>query len=180
MGTVKFLHFPGVGRALFWLALGSQFSLGRQGVPQDVPQVLDMRYPGPGVGIVSVDWRSYSIGFPVRFAGDVDGDGRDDLVLENQALVADALPDCIVLYGVPRSALSREVPIESLRQTRFVASEPTGIGAVKISAVGDVDGDGYADIAVSNLFTAWQGVPRSGISILIFGSPSMPKEVSFE
>ncbi len=139
-----------------------------------------MRYPGPGIGSIAVDFKRYVSAGPVLFVGDVDGDARDDLFLAQNNLELPGQPgEGILLYGAPRSAVADGSAIESLRQTRFLASAEMPFAALEYGSPGDVDGDGHADLTVSDARTAWRGVRGSGLSMVVYGAPSFPAELSF-
>src|SRR5688572_14705509 len=95
---------------------------------QEIPRVLDMRYPGPGIGTIEVDFGSRVSAGPVRFIGDIDGDGRDELLLKQLDLTREGEPiHCVLLYGASRDAVEQGVDIGSLRQTRFSPDDFTNV-----------------------------------------------------
>lgn len=83
---------------------------------------------------------------------DVDGDGRADFVVSTRAGAA-------VVFG---SARRGDVHVSELGQGGFEIAAPVGGSLREPTIVGDLDGDGLADIGVSD-------GDRDGIGYLVFG-----------
>ena len=98
--------------------------------------------------------------------GDVDGDGRSDFLV---GAYLDDLQGSAYLYQGQADG--------SVVESKFTASDVSpydGFGA-SVSVVGDVDGDGLAELAASSLYDNDNGT-YSGSAYLYFGSATGPSE----
>jgi len=109
-------------------------------------------------------------GFSVAGAGDVNGDGLDDLVIG--APLADPAGESFVVFGKADGA---DVDLADLG----TAQDPTGFRIVGIDAgdeaghsvagAGDVNGDGLADVIIGAPGAEPGGNARAGESYVVFG-----------
>lgn len=106
-------------------------------------------------------------------SGDIDGDGRDDLLIGgwgNNANGSNNAGRAYVVYG--RSATTPvDLTVVGAGQGGFAidgeVSEDRAGGAVDIA--GDVNGDGFSDIVVGASFATTRGVHASGRTYVVFG-----------
>jgi hypothetical protein len=106
------------------------------------------------------------VGFPVNAAGDVNGDGIDDIIVSSYKTY-ESLETYTswVLYGQPEKLI--DINLGSLTQTqgfRIFGANDTAWQGQSISQAGDINADGIADIIV--------GIPGfmpAGISYVIYG-----------
>ncbi|MEO5345077.1 MAG: FG-GAP-like repeat-containing protein [Magnetococcus sp. YQC-9] len=116
-----------------------------------------------------------SAGFSVSGAGDLNGDGYDDLIIGSKGAGTQA-GSVYVLFGHSQGAgwsplvtLSSLETSEGFRLNGVVAGDNAG---VSVSGAGDVNGDGLADLLVG----AWKADPngndQAGSSYLVFGQAS--------
>ncbi|MFG2315899.1 FG-GAP and VCBS repeat-containing protein [Streptomyces tendae] len=149
--------FDGDGHPDLVFGLGSDKGLlkgpfGRDGTPAGTGRVPAPRRPGPDVG---------NANYGDLVAGDLDGDGSDDLVSFH---AADPDPEA------PWAELNR--PVTYLRGGRdgFTQPEGTRLPDAGEGAIGDVDGDGYGDLVLS---PRGGGASRSSVTV-VYGSQDGP------
>ncbi|MFJ7768955.1 FG-GAP-like repeat-containing protein [Streptomyces sp. NPDC097107] len=151
--------FDGDGHADLVFGLGSDKGLlkgpfGRDGTPAGTARVPAPRRPAPDVAAAN---------YGDLVAGDLDGDGIDDLVSFHDA---DTGPE------VPWS--ERNQPVSYLRGGRdgFTQPEGTRLPDAGEGAIGDVDGDGYDDLVLS---PRGGDASRSSVTV-VYGSEAGPGE----
>ena len=98
------------------------------------PGILRVFHGGPAGYADPADVALNIAGATLHDSADIDGDGHTDLVLLEGSAGADAGPR--IFWGGPQG-------LSADRTTRLIQSRPSGL------AIGDVDGDGRPDIAVS-------------------------------
>ncbi|TMV12683.1 FG-GAP repeat protein [Arenibacterium halophilum] len=111
-------------------------------------------------------------GRSVSSAGDVNGDGIDDLLIGATGVNASA-GRAYVVYGHD-GPFARQFDLSSLTEdTGFVIDGTLAGGefGFSVSALGDVNGDGYDDIGVGAPTAAENG-NKSGAAYVLFGGPA--------
>jgi hypothetical protein len=99
-------------------------------------------------------------GWSVSSAGDVNGDGYDDILIgayNNQTYL---------VFG-KATGWSRDFPL-SLADASFIGEAALDCSGLCVSSAGDVNGDGYDDILIGARGND-EGVPEAGQTYLIFG-----------
>ncbi|MET8667103.1 VCBS repeat-containing protein [Streptomyces tendae] len=149
--------FDGDGHPDLVFGLGSDKGLlkgpfGRDGAPAGTGRVLAPRRPAPDVEGANYD---------DLVAGDLDGDGVDDLV---------SIHDADTGAEVPWRDRTR--PVSYLRGGRggFTQPEDTRLPDAGEGAIGDVDGDGYGDLVLS---PRGGDASRSSVTV-VYGSAAGP------
>ena len=109
-------------------------------------------------------------------AGDVNGDGIDDLIIG--AYRADANGNdsgrSYVVFG-SMSAFSSSIELSSLDGLNGFALDGESAGdasGVSVSAAGDINGDGIDDLIIGARAADPNGIPSAGRSYVVFGSDS--------
>jgi hypothetical protein len=112
-------------------------------------------------------------GMAVAGAGDVDGDGLADVIVGAAGAGANGLDDVGRTYVVFGKTDTDAVPLGDLAQEGggfVLAGEAAGDYSGKsVSAAGDVDGDGLADVMVGAPEADAGGVEDSGRAYVVFG-----------
>lgn len=124
--------------------------------------------PGETVSLADVDYGFYAeveegwLGYQAAGAGDVDGDGRGDIMMG--AHMSDAGAGRVYLFYA--AGLDEPVVSTESADVRFTGHFPADQAGRSISVAGDVDGDGLSDILVG----ARNHWDRVGSAYLLFGA----------
>jgi len=129
-----------------------------------MPRIIDLGHLSPSDGLKITSWQSYS---GAGSAGDVNGDGLTDLIMT-------AGNSAYVLFGKVGGFSETQGtfgPADGFRISPPVTSDPyESVGTAAF--VGDVNGDGFADIAVGVPTHDTGGMDRAGAAYLIYGKAS--------
>ncbi|MCR9150730.1 MAG: VCBS domain-containing protein [Rhodobacteraceae bacterium] len=117
----------------------------------------------------------------VAIAGDVNGDGRADLVVSAPQLDADGVQDtgaAYVVYGAAGEARGDRVDLAAIDTAGSRGFSIKGAAAGDhlghaVSGAGDVNGDGYADVIVSARQADGAAGENAGESFVVFGGPGL-------
>jgi hypothetical protein len=137
-------------------------ALGSQGFRVDGAAARDMQFFGFGGGGV------------VAAAGDVNGDGRPDVIVGTQLAGTTERALAGAAYVVFGKASSSTVDLAALEAGGFriegaVAGDQVGRS---VAGVGDVNGDGLADVALGAPFLSTPDRQRFGTAYVVFGKAS--------
>jgi FG-GAP repeat/FG-GAP-like repeat len=115
-------------------------------------------------------------GFSVSSAGDINGDGIDDLIIGANSADPNASNSgqSYVVFG-SRSGFSSNLNLSTLNGTNgfringIAANDQSGIS---VSSAGDINGDGIDDLIIGASTADPNGITNSGQSYVVFGSRS--------
>ncbi len=149
------------------------------GRPDPIGPTLELADIRDGIGgfVVRGAGDYDAIGYSVAAAGDVNGDGIDDLMIgaPRASAQADLLGRVYVLFGrtdgFPDEVLLADVP-DANEGFVFVGETPGGYAGYSVSSAGDINGDGFADIVIGAPSAYNAGDPyaaRGGSAYVIYG-----------
>ena len=127
-------------------------------------------------------------GSSVAAAGDVNGDGFDDIITGAYSADPNGITDAgqsYVVYGGPSFWSSLDVTSLAASSggdgsagfvlNGFIASGNAGT----VGAIGDINGDGLADVRVGALSVDLNGLTDNGQAYIVYGKPSPPRGTKF-
>ena len=106
-------------------------------------------------------------------AGDVNGDGYDDVIIGAPLATGNSSGASYVVFG-KESGFSRTIDLSELDGSdgfRIDRENKGDRGGHSVSSAGDVNGDGYDDIIIGAYLIDYNG-PRSGSTYVVFGKES--------
>jgi Ca2+-binding RTX toxin-like protein len=110
---------------------------------------------------------SGAFGYSVGAAGDINGDGYDDVIVGS---IGAQQGTAYVVYG-SADGMPAQIETSALTGTAgFKITDPEGSIMGPVTSVGDLNGDGLADFAVGALFASPGGLTSAGSDYIVFGS----------
>jgi VCBS repeat-containing protein len=123
--------------------------------------VIDLGNMTPDQGILAAGIAGFKLGYSVASAGDINGDGYDDMLVGAPGTNANA---AFVVLGS-----AHPTSVTSLNQTLIYGGPNNSQTGASVASAGDVNGDGLADIVI--------GGPASNISYVVYGATSPASNV---
>ncbi|MCM2503390.1 FG-GAP-like repeat-containing protein [Aureimonas altamirensis] len=120
----------------------------------------------PDTVSITVGQQGAKLGYSVSAAGDVNGDGYQDVIIAAPG-ISNGAGEVFVVFGSshPWSLIDLDAPVNGLRIFGGISSGSAGLN---VTGIGDVNGDGIADIAVSStdgVYVLFGRVGNSGIAV---------------
>jgi hypothetical protein len=146
---------------------------------------LDLNSPPAGtVTVIQGAIAKAQAGYSVSSAGDVNGDGIDDLIVGAPYASPDTLPQAGVSYVVYGQAGGLGTTLDLNSSFAGTLTVIQGAGAdfdrsgYSVSNAGDVNGDGIDDLIVGAPYASPDTRPQSGASYVVYGIPDPLTSVS--
>jgi len=147
--------------------------------------MIDLASPGTaGMTLFGADVNDQS-GISVSSAGDVNGDGFDDLLIGANS--ADALGnakpragDTYVIFGGPSMPASIDLANLGTSGITIFGADAFDQSGISVSSAGDVNGDGFDDLLIGAVGgdALNNAKPNAGDSYVIFGGASLPPTIN--
>jgi hypothetical protein len=122
------------------------------------------------------------VGISVSSAGDVNGDGIDDLIVGARGNDAGGTNAgaAYVIFGTASSVTAVDLSAVALGTGGFkITGEAAGDLAGRVSSAGDVNGDGFDDLVVGASGNDAGGT-NAGAAYVVFGAASSPSAVNLD
>ncbi|MEO1329673.1 MAG: hypothetical protein AAFW46_08425 [Pseudomonadota bacterium] len=116
-------------------------------------------------------------GREVAALGDVNGDGFDDVIVSGGAGNQNGQGESGVIYGRPSSGSVNPTTLDAPFGFRLVGADPFDDSGDAVAGVGDVNGDGIADILIGASQASQSGGMGAGEVYLVFGAETRPSAV---
>jgi hypothetical protein len=144
-----------------------------------LPATIDLASLGAAGRIIFGAGSYDRSGYAVRGAGDVNGDGFDDVIVGAPHASAEAGGSYVVFGGLTQSAT---VDLASLGTAGIAifGIDANDFSGSSVSGAGDVNGDGFGDIIIGayNADGAGNLKDKAGESYVVFGSATPPSTIN--
>jgi len=119
----------------------------------------------------------YESGSSVRYAGDVNGDGRDDFLVgawHATPLSRSGAGETYLIYGnetgFPAWVTLTNTWVDGVNGTIFAGVKAADYCGISVSAAGDVNGDDLDDLLIGAHYADPEGVAAAGETYIVYGS----------
>jgi len=123
-------------------------------------------------------------GFSVASAGDVNGDGFDDVIAVARGTDSGGTTDqgaAYVLFGHADAAATIDLTaLDGTNGFRIDGESAGDLAGYAVSGTGDVNGDGYADVILAAPFADPDGVNAAGKTYVVFGGSAFNASITLD
>ncbi|HEX6021618.1 MAG TPA: putative Ig domain-containing protein [Solirubrobacter sp.] len=140
----------------------------------DAPATVDLAAPAAGTGF-RIDGAEigHNAGSSVAGAGDLDGDGRPELLVGARFADYNGRADSGSAYVLRTGSAPANIDLAALTPARGIRIDGAAAGdqaGFSVAVAGDVDGDGRDDALVGALLASGPGRAATGAAYVVFGS----------
>ena len=142
------------------------------------PAVIELSRIAAGTGGFVINGQSASdySGVSVASAGDVNGDGLDDLIVgadrSDHSGLVDAGRSYVVFGKTGTAAIDLSAVVAGTGGFVMNGASSTDWSGLSVAGAGDLNGDGLADLIVSSYRAEVSGLTQAGKSYVVFGKAS--------
>ncbi len=120
-------------------------------------------------------------GRSVGNAGDVNGDGYDDIIIGAQGANDEAGESYVIFGGLNLPATIDLKTLDGTNGFTIAGVEPGGLAGRSVSNAGDINGDGYDDLIINaSLAPGLNGEDEAGQSYVLFGGPTFDASINLD
>jgi len=142
----------------------------------DVPKVLVSNNLGMhGVRLEAAHSGS-SFGSDVAGAGDVNGDGFDDVLIGARGAES-GIDNAYIVYGGTDIPQLMNIADLNDRGVHLVGTSEYQNFGDYVAGAGDIDRDGFSDVLVSGWAADRDGLVNTGVVYVFWGAPNLPDEI---
>lgn len=149
-----------------------------------LPATIDLANLGAaGMIIFGADATDFS-GHAVSNAGDVNGDGFDDLLIgafgaDGVSNASGSAGETYLIFGAETLPATIDLANLGAAGITIFGIDPLDYSGHAVSSAGDVNGDGFADLLIGALLAAGPGntAPNAGEAYLVFGAATLPATI---
>jgi len=114
----------------------------------------------------------HSFGYSIGSAGDINGDGVDDLIVG--APGADGIGSAFVVYGAAGGLGNIDLATLTAAQGfRVTGVSPGDSAGASVNSAGDINGDGFDDLVVGAQWVDANGLYNAGQAYVIYGGSNL-------
>ncbi len=138
-------------------------------VPPTMPTLLSVIATGVGGYVIDGEDADDGSGYRVANAGDVNGDGLDDLLVSTFTADSNSGRSYVVYGKTDSGAVDLRQVHDGIGGFAITGEPGSGYSGISVAAAGDVNGDGLADVIVGAALAHSFSGPSAGRGYVVFG-----------